>query len=238
MSNKFTWFPKFTRMLVSLPNDIKVEMLDAVMLYGTDGIEPNFNGDEVKKALFEGFREDIDASVKARTGNKGGRPSKENPSKNRGLESENPRFEDKNRGLENGNGGLESKNPSLYNNTIQNNTEHNNTKQEKEKEKEKPKTQNPRFAPPSLSEIEDYFTVYATEKGYAIDNTPAKFFNFYTSNGWKVGKNAMKDWKAALRGWIARDKSEKSNVQTLENNPCPAYGVDWSKEGWGNVYTG
>lgn len=33
------------------------------------------------------------------------------------------------------------------------------------------------------------------------------FFNFYESNGWKVGKNKMKDWKAAARGWSKRQDS-------------------------------
>ena len=28
-----------------------------------------------------------------------------------------------------------------------------------------------------------------------------KFIDYYTSNGWKVGKNSMKDWKAAVRTW-------------------------------------
>ena len=30
------------------------------------------------------------------------------------------------------------------------------------------------------------------------------FYDYYESNGWKVGKNSMKDWKAALRGWSKR----------------------------------
>jgi hypothetical protein len=30
---------------------------------------------------------------------------------------------------------------------------------------------------------------------------PSKFFDFYSSNGWRVGKNTMKDWKAAVRTW-------------------------------------
>lgn len=33
-----------------------------------------------------------------------------------------------------------------------------------------------------------------------------KFFNYYESNGWKVGKNTMKNWKAAAAGWISRNK--------------------------------
>lgn len=32
-----------------------------------------------------------------------------------------------------------------------------------------------------------------------------KFFNFYESNGWKVGKNPMKNWKAAASGWLSRN---------------------------------
>jgi hypothetical protein len=32
-----------------------------------------------------------------------------------------------------------------------------------------------------------------------------KFFNHYTANGWKVGRNPMKDWKAAARNWIEDD---------------------------------
>lgn len=37
------------------------------------------------------------------------------------------------------------------------------------------------------------------------------FFDYYQSNGWKVGKNPMKDWKAAARGWSKRQYSNKSN---------------------------
>jgi hypothetical protein len=44
---------------------------------------------------------------------------------------------------------------------------------------------------------------------------PERFFNYYTSNGWKVGKNPMKDWKAAVRSWersnSATQKSTKSS---------------------------
>ena len=42
-------------------------------------------------------------------------------------------------------------------------------------------------------------------KGYAVD--PDRFVDYYTSNGWKVGKNPMKDWKAAVRTWEKRDDS-------------------------------
>jgi hypothetical protein len=57
------------------------------------------------------------------------------------------------------------------------------------------------FTPPTLTEIE----AYCNERGNAVD--AERFFNYYESNGWMVGKNRMKDWKAAVRTW---EKSERS----------------------------
>ena len=40
------------------------------------------------------------------------------------------------------------------------------------------------------------------EKGYNMD--AAAFCDYYASNGWKVGRNAMRDWRAAVNGWNRR----------------------------------
>jgi len=58
-----------------------------------------------------------------------------------------------------------------------------------------------RFVPPTLDEV----TAYCRERGNGVD--PETFIDFYTSKGWMVGKNAMKDWKAAVRGWEQRDRA-------------------------------
>lgn len=55
-----------------------------------------------------------------------------------------------------------------------------------------------RFQKPTIEEIRQY----CLEKGYNVD--PEKFFNFYESKGWLVGKSPMKDWKAAVRTWEQR----------------------------------
>ena len=55
-----------------------------------------------------------------------------------------------------------------------------------------------KFQKPSLDEIR----VYCQERGNQVD--PEKFFNFYESKGWVVGKSPMKDWKAAVRTWEQR----------------------------------
>lgn len=52
-----------------------------------------------------------------------------------------------------------------------------------------------RFAPPTLEEV----TAYCLERKNGVD--PQRFIDHYTANGWKVGKNTMKDWKAAVRTW-------------------------------------
>ena len=48
---------------------------------------------------------------------------------------------------------------------------------------------------PTLEEVK----AYCSERGNKVD--PERWFDYYTSNGWKVGKNPMKDWKAAVRTW-------------------------------------
>ena len=52
-----------------------------------------------------------------------------------------------------------------------------------------------RFVPPTLEEVK----AYCTERGNDVD--AQRFVDYYTSNGWQVGKNKMKDWKAAVRTW-------------------------------------
>lgn len=65
---------------------------------------------------------------------------------------------------------------------------------------EKPKTA-ARMEKPTLEEIK----AYCKEKGYAIN--AESFFNYYESNGWKIGgRTAMKNWRAAIQSWAARDK--------------------------------
>ena len=45
---------------------------------------------------------------------------------------------------------------------------------------------------------------YCLDRRNAVD--PQKFYDFYASKGWKIGKNRMKDWQAAVRTWEGRDE--------------------------------
>lgn len=59
-------------------------------------------------------------------------------------------------------------------------------------------TKTKRFVKPSLEELTEYFR----ERGITQDAEAAKFHDYYESNGWRVGKNPMKDWRSAVRNWI------------------------------------
>ena len=60
-----------------------------------------------------------------------------------------------------------------------------------------------RFVKPSVEEV----AAYCREKGYGID--AQRFVDYYDSNGWKVGKNPMQDWRATVRSWARRDGKDK-----------------------------
>ncbi|MGN0805373.1 MAG: phage replisome organizer N-terminal domain-containing protein [Candidatus Coproplasma sp.] len=62
-----------------------------------------------------------------------------------------------------------------------------------------------RFTPPTLDDVK----AYCLERGNNVD--AQRFIDYYTANGWKVGRNSMKDWKAAVRTWERSD----------ENKPAP-----------------
>ena len=66
---------------------------------------------------------------------------------------------------------------------------------DKDKDIVKAKAKVKRFAKPTIEEVADY----CNERQNDVD--AEKFYDYYSSNGWKVGKNAMKDWKASVRTW-------------------------------------
>lgn len=86
------------------------------------------------------------------------------------------------------------------------------------------------FASPSLDECKTAFI----ESGSTAEQGEA-FFNFYESNGWKVGKNQMKSWRHAAAGWIARNKTgvyghygHKQSVGGVSESRNRAMGLDAS----------
>lgn len=73
-----------------------------------------------------------------------------------------------------------------------------------------------RFSPPCIDEIDEYMRQRAKEKNMCINAhlEAERFADYYSANGWKVGKNPMKDWKAAVRNWLSRNSVRPANGQT------------------------
>ena len=63
------------------------------------------------------------------------------------------------------------------------------------KSDKKPESKRQIFIPPTVDEVQDY----CEQRKNGID--AQGFVNFYISKGWMIGKNKMKDWKAAVRTW-------------------------------------
>lgn len=84
-----------------------------------------------------------------------------------------------------------------------------------ESKADKPPTRH-RFIPPTVDEVR----AYCTENGYHID--PERFVDFYSSKGWMVGKNKMKDWRAAVRTW---SRKEQPTNGTTESEPLWTVGT-------------
>ncbi len=69
-----------------------------------------------------------------------------------------------------------------------------------------------RFTPPTVDDV----AAYVSEKGYHVN--AERFVSFYQQKGWMVGKNRMKDWKAAVRNWETRWKDEHGTVSKASGN--------------------
>lgn len=113
-------------------------------------------------------------------------------------------------------------NPEKPNETQENPNEPNETLKEKKnnkKERNGKETINivplKRFVPPTEEEV----ALYCYERKNHVN--AQKFVDYYSSNGWKVGRNPMKDWKAAVRTWERSEITEKDYQREREYSDLP-----------------
>ena len=93
-------------------------------------------------------------------------------------------------------------NTPINKNVKENNTSINNTSITKEINNNKLLFTKKSFKKPTLDEVKQY----CLERKNNIN--PEKFVDYYESIGWKVGRNTMKDWKAAVRTWEKNSKNK------------------------------
>lgn len=207
MADYFPFYTSFKLAASTLPDDKRLQLYDIITDYGSLGIEPPLEMDSVVMGMFSLIKPSIDSAKKnQRNGSSGGRGNRK------------PVV------CEEKTGGLEKEKPVVCNFQKHNSNSKGNSESKGEGEGES-KKKNTRFAPPTLAEIK----AYITEKGFRVD--AERFLDYYTANGWMVGKNKMKDWKAAVRNWERQDKTTGGKgVRTHEEIVRDAQG-EWGAIG-------
>lgn len=166
----------------------------AIMEYGLNDSEIDTSG--VAKAILIMAKPQIDKNNKRyENGLRGGTKPKQNQNETK-LESNSNQTRTKLEPKWNQSGTkAEPKRTNPEPNDNVNDNDNVNVNDIKESEEKKP-----RFYPPTLEELKKYID----DNKYNVD--PERFIDYYTANGWTVGKNRMIDWKAAVRNW---DRSQK-----------------------------
>lgn len=173
------------------PEDFK-KAVSAILDYGLDGIEPESSG--IEKTIFILTKPQIDANNRRReNGSKGGRPvTTGEPNNNLDITEEKP----------NNNQTVTKPEPNVNVNVNDNvNVNANESKR------------STNFVPPTRQQVAEYIA----EKGYSNVDVE-RFIDFYSSKGWMVGKNKMKDWKAAVRNWARSESATKPKATANKFN--------------------
>ena len=203
--NSFIFYRSFSECLKSLPDKERLILYDSIIDYALDEIEPNLDG--CLKGMFALIKPQLDANIRRwKNGCKGGAPvGNQNATKNnQETTKEQPKTTN-----------VQPNHNVNVNDNVNVNVNDNENKKEDIKEKRV-------FQTPTMDEISSYIK----EKHYQVD--AQRFFDFYQSKGWYIGKNKMKDWKAAIRTWARSDRQQSKSDATA--NICTHFSGDYSEK--------
>lgn len=195
--NTFLFYRSYAEVLEDLSDEEAGKLYKAISKYALDGVEQPLEG--YLAGYFRLIKPQLDANkTKYENGSKGGRPRKKEkteikPNKNR-IETEPEPNESETEAPQN---------PMINDKCIMLNDKGvmGNDKNQKR-----------RFTPPTLEQLKEFI------KNNNLNIDPERFLDYYESNGWKVGKNPMKDWQATARNWSRKDKkAEKQEDDDLEH---------------------
>ena len=197
----FVFYRSFYDSIGRLPERAQLALFRAVAEYGLDQVVPDFAGvpqQPFVEAIFAGIRPQLDANHKrflngckgGEFGRLGGAP-KGNTNARKGKQPQN--------------------NPKTTPNENVNVNENEN--ENVERGTGKTPTRKPSFVKPSLDDV----TAYCQERGNGVD--PSAFIDFYESNGWMVGKNRMRDWRATVRNWERKHPKPTNTATGQDNGP-------------------
>lgn len=198
-------YHSFLDVIQPLNDEERGRLLTAILVYGKTGVPPEMPGNE--RFVFPAIRSQIDRDAEKYT-----ERCKKN-AQNVTNRWNGPRSDDTNV--------YEPvRNDTIVYDRIRSDTNAYETYQDKDKDKCKDKGKGDigstgaqsaptrtRFQKPTFEQVE----AYCRERGNSVD--AQRFVDYYESNGWRVGKNPMRDWKSAVRTW------ERSNANFSAARP-------------------
>lgn len=170
----------------------KGRLIDAIVLYAQGGDwQEQIKGNE--RYLFPAFKKQIDRANEISDVRATARLGKTN----------------NNKPQQTGTNDNKQQQTETNDNKIPNNNNKENKKEKennKERVREKPLA---RFTAPTVEDV----NAYCRGRGNRVD--AQRFVDFYAAKGWKIGQNAMKDWKAAVRTWEQRDSAPAAPAKVV-----------------------
>ena len=212
---QFTFYESFFKAISRIKKKTdRADAYDIICRYALLQEEPDLDNVSDSVAIaFELLRPVLDkAKERAESGKRGGSKPKNsgenseaNPKQNESKTEANSKLPAREKENEKENEKeVEIENDSVYGAST---PTHDQEQQENSCQKAK------RFSRPTVEEV----TEYCRERGNQVD--AHRFVDYYTANGWRVGKNPMKDWKAAVRTWEQQESASSAPAAPRWSKP-------------------
>lgn len=200
MRDSIVFYKSFYDGIKCLPPEEQIKAYNMVFEYAFNGTEPTEQS--LASVAYTLIKPQIDANAsRFENGKKGGRPKKEKTEILENQENKKPMvFENEEIEKPMVSEKANSEKPNV--NVNVNDNVNVNKKESTEK--------SVRFSPPTLEQV----TEYIAERDLKVD--PNRFIDFYESKGWMIGKNKMKDWRAAARSWDRGQRKELTAEATRQ----------------------
>ena len=197
MADKFTFFASYYEAIEELDDKTRLKVYDMICRYALYG-EIIESENPIEKSLFTIIKPFIDSSEKRRSGGRKG-----------GLSKKQSKIQEDNQGSLQGS--LQNDDKVAFENDASNKNKNMNKNMNMKENKRGG------FAPPTLSEVQ----AYCKERNNNVN--AETFVNFYQSKDWYVGKNKMKDWKAAVRTWENKSRQENKQQEPESDSDLDKY---------------
>ena len=208
--NSFVFYRSFYDVVNLIPDEaMRCRAYTAICEYGFYGVEPAEDEDVLVRMVFTQAKPQIDANNKRReSASAGGIAKKKKMDEQKKANVVAMECHENAEGVPNMCREDANSVPNVNANVNENETANQNVN-----DNGNVKQITERFTPPTHAQVTDYIA----EKGLQID--AERFLDYYTANGWMVGKNKMKDWKAALRHWARGDERNTAKGRNYDYNP-------------------